>query len=241
MHPGIRSACAVLAWCGAAGAAAQVFLTEENPPLNYTRAGQPAGPSVAMVREMARRAGLPPAEIRVQPWERSYAQARDGDACVFSTARVPARLPLFQWVGPIGRGQYSLFAPPGFRADIHHADDLKRFRIGVLNDARAAYLRQRGFPNVVALDSQAEILRRLNLDPARDDAVDLWLTQHDGAQAVASAAGVEVRPVFGGLLTQDYWLACGRRVPESTVRALSTALQEMQRDGTAQRLQQPQR
>ena len=43
---------------------AVTFLTEENPPLNFTVEGKLVGTSTAVVREMARRTALP-AEIRV--------------------------------------------------------------------------------------------------------------------------------------------------------------------------------
>ena len=45
-----------------------------------------------------------------------------------------------------------------------------------------------------------------------------------------------LREVFGGILSQDYWLACNKAVPADQVKALSQALQEVNRDGSLNRL-----
>src|SRR5471030_2816225 len=95
---------AVLLAVAAQHALALTILTEENPPLNFTKNGQITGTATATVQEMLRRAGLS-ADIRVLPWSEAYAQAQSDPAtCVYSTSRLPARYKLFQWVGPIARG-----------------------------------------------------------------------------------------------------------------------------------------
>ncbi len=56
-----------LIWCGfamvwmvtASPAHALTFLTEENPPLNFTRDGKLTGVSVFVLQELAKRAGIP--------------------------------------------------------------------------------------------------------------------------------------------------------------------------------------
>ena len=212
-------------------AGALELLTEQNPPFNYLANGVPAGPSTAVVQEMARRAAVP-AKISLTAWQTAYARARDGDdACVYSTARIPARFDLFQWVGPIARGEYGAFGLPSFSGTPKRVDDLKAFRIGVANDARAQYLRSRGFTNLVTFDDDREIPKQLG------NTVDLWVTQALRAQETARSAGVsDLKPVFAAILVQEYWLACGKKVPEETVSKLSESLREMIKDGTFRRI-----
>ena len=125
-------------------AGAVVFLTEENPPLNYTDKGELTGVSVSVLREMLRRT-VRQVEIKVLPWSEAFLRAQsDAEVCVFSTARLPARNSMFQWIGPISRGYWSAFALEGFQEKIGNFDDLKKYRIGVVSDARARYLQQRG-------------------------------------------------------------------------------------------------
>lgn len=71
---------------------------------------------------------------------------------VYSTARLASRNNLFQWVGPISRGYWSAFALDGFNEKFTKADDLKTFRIGVVRNARADYLRGRSLPLLLESD-----------------------------------------------------------------------------------------
>jgi polar amino acid transport system substrate-binding protein len=218
---------------------ALTLLTEENPPLNFTRDGKAAGTSTLVVQEAARRAGQT-ADVKVVAWSDGYAQAQSNpDVCLFSTARTPERYKLFQWAGPINRGVYSLFGRAAFADQPKRVDDLKQYRIGVVNDARAAYLRQRGFERLVALERDADILPMLVSNP-NQDGVDLWMTQAHGAAETARKAGVnDLKLVFSGIMSQDYWLACNLRMPAETVKALRAALAEMRKDGTMKKLMTP--
>jgi len=221
-----------------APAAALELLTEENPPLNFTRAGKPAGLATGMVTEMAKRAGIA-ADVRVLAWTPAFERARDGeDACVYSTVQNPQRYDLFQWVGPIVRGQYSAYAVSSFVYPLRRVDDLKKYRIGVVKDARADYLRERGFKTLVMFDNDRDIPK--NLGGVGMTAVDLWITQSFSAKEVAAAAGVrDLKLVFDAILTQDYFLACGKKVPAATVAKLTEALAAMHKDGTTERLLKP--
>lgn len=217
-------------------AAALTFLTEDNPPLNYTRDGKITGIAAEVVAEMARRANVP-AEISVLPWSEAYSRAlAEPDACVFSTARLASRNNQFQWIGSIARGYWSAFALEGFTPRLARVADLKGYRVGVVRDARAEYLRQEGYTKVIEIDRDRDIPAKLTLDGAKPGGVDLWITQGYSAQDTAAQSGVKVKEVFSALMSQDYWLACNLKVPRETVRALSSALNEMKKDGTHRRL-----
>ncbi|MCX7151709.1 MAG: transporter substrate-binding domain-containing protein [Proteobacteria bacterium] len=221
---------------------AMTFYTEYNPPMNFKVDGKVSGWATEVVVEMARRAGVP-ADVVLGQWDEGYARAKDAaDACIYSTVRRPERFKLFQWVGPIGRGRYTAFGLEGFSQTVSRVDDLKAFRVGVVDDARAAYLRQRGFPNLVVAREDALLPGKLTLDPAKAGAIDLWVTRHEGARTVAKLAGAgAIKEVFADILNVDYWLACSLQVPQETVRALMLALMEMQKDGTLKKLADPTR
>ena len=64
------------AWLALPLQAAELLLyTEENPPLNYSQAGQPAGFVVEVVRALQARSG-DSARIELAPWTRGYNQAK---------------------------------------------------------------------------------------------------------------------------------------------------------------------
>jgi ABC-type amino acid transport substrate-binding protein len=144
---------------------------------------------------------------------------------------------MFQWVGPISRGYWSAFALDGFADYVPKVDDLKKYRIGVVGDARARYLRQRGFANLVEVEKDLDNPPKLTLDPKKEGGVDLWITQGYMATEVARKAGVgPVKEVFAGIMNQEYWLACNLQMPKETIRSLSEALDGMRKDGTYRKL-----
>ena len=215
------------------------FLTEENPPLNFSVDGKPAGMATQVVVEMAARAKVP-ADIKVLPWSEAYSRAQlESDTCVYSTARLTSRNNAFQWVGPLVRGYWSAFALEGFAERIAKVDDLKALRVGVVRDARAEQLRSQGFTKLMELDRDLEFPAKLSLDRAQAGSVDIWVTQGHNARQVAKQQGVAVKEVFSALMSQDYWLACSREMPRETVRAFSAALNDMRRDGTLRKMSEP--
>ncbi len=216
---------------------AVTFLTEENPPLNFTVEGKIVGTSTAVVREMARRTALP-AEIRVVAWREAFKRAQtEPEVCAFSTARLPSRNAMFQWVGTISRGYWSAFALEAFADYVPRVDDLKKYRVGVVNDARARYLRDRGFVNLVEVERDGDLPGRLTIDPKKEGGIDLWVTQGLMAQDIARKAGAgPIKEVFGGIMSQEYWLACNLEMPKDTIKALSDSLSEMKKDGTYRNL-----
>lgn len=213
------------------------FLTEENPPLNTLRAGQVSGISTLAVQEMARRSGVP-ANIALLPWADAYARAqKEPDTCVYSTVRNPEREKLFVWLGPIARGEWSLFAREGFPPEIKQIEALKKFRVGVVNDARAGYLRSRGFDNLVVTAQSKDLPAKLTTDVNQPGGIDLWFTQTVGGPAMAAEAGItDLKVVFSALMSQDYWVACNPGLAAETLRALRDASTSMRADGTYKKL-----
>jgi len=230
---------ALLLGLGATSARALELLTEENPPLNYVQNGQVAGTATQVLREMVQRAGLQ-ANFHVLPWSEAFSRARvEPTTCVYSTVRNTDRDNQFRWVGPIVRGYWSAFALEGFPR-LKHADELKKYRIGVTRDARAAYLRQRGYTRLIEVDDNSSVPRRLTLNLDQPGGVDLWVTQGFNAQEIAAKAGVKnLQEAFAALVSQDYWLACNLELPAEELRGLTEALREMRKDGTYRKLTQP--
>lgn len=234
--PGIRLALFAILFCSPAAYALQL-LANENPPLNFTHSGLVAGSSTAVLREAARRANLT-AQFSVVPWTEAYSRAQtDADTCVYSTARTAAQAQFFQWIGPISRGSLSAFALADFPGRVLHFDDLANYRIGVVGDDRADYLRGRGLTALVETDYDFDVLARLTADRMKSGGVDLWVTQSAAAGSIARIANVgPIKEVFKGLLSQDYWLACGLSVSPHKIKALRDEVASMRNDGSFHQL-----
>ncbi|TNE62367.1 MAG: transporter substrate-binding domain-containing protein [Alphaproteobacteria bacterium] len=95
---------------GAVEAEVTVY-TENFAPYNYeAEDGTVLGLSTDNVRLVLDEAGLA-YEIKVLPWTRALRQARSDDhALIYTMARTPARDPDFDWLVPLFRSEFYLFA-----------------------------------------------------------------------------------------------------------------------------------
>ncbi len=212
---------------------ALTLLTEENPPLNYTENGKLTGMATEVVAEMAKRAGIK-AKTEVLEWKTAYQRAQgDRDTCLYATARLENRERIFTWVGPIAVSRWTLFAKEGFAPRIGSLADARPFRIGgVTYDAKTEYLKQNGVTNIVEVADDKLNPGKLTLDRKAPGRIDLWITNAARAKVVAAQAGVkDIKPVFA-VRDDDSYLACSPRTAAATIKALSSALESMKKDGT---------
>ena len=96
-------------------AQALTLTTEDYPPFNIVdaKSQQVSGISTEKVIEVMARA-KESYTITAYPWVRAYQLAqKERDTCVFSTTRTPERVALFQWVGPLVKNNWYIFAKQG--------------------------------------------------------------------------------------------------------------------------------
>ncbi len=208
--------------------------TEYSPPGSMLQGGRVVGFAVDKVREMMTRAGIAHT-LELLPWKRAYTEALTRpDACVFSTTRTMEREVQFKWVGPLDEGEWVLLGRADRPMTITSLEDVRGLRIGTYHgDARDEYLRARGF----------------RVDPAQNDMInpqklllnriDLWAAGFRRGNQVLEKNGWADRivPVFTFARVKVY-LACNRGVPDSLIGKMQGALETMERDGTARRLEQ---
>lgn len=118
------------------------------------------GPLFAMIYDELGRSGEP----RCVPWARGYDRLRNGPrVALFPTARTPQREAEFQWVGPLLRTRWGLYARAG---EEHRAATMEAARgqesIGTyFNDYRERYLLEHGFANVEGCRSSELNIRKI--------------------------------------------------------------------------------
>ncbi len=190
-------------------------------PFNVAQSGKPAGISIDVVNEMAKRAGIA-ARFEILPWDTAYRRAQaEKNTCLYSTARIEVRERLFRWIGPIATNKYVLVAKNDFPANVKTEADARKYKIGaVKTDVKAELLRQRAITNIVEFDTEAQIPPKLFLkkgDPAR---IDMWVSglyTYNSVAEKAKVAGVKTVFVAG---EQPAFLACRRlRLKHSFTRA----------------------
>ncbi len=135
---------------------ALTILTEEDPPLNFSRNGQVTGLSAEIVQEMMRRMNVT-APIQVLPWARAYHLAQSQpEVLLFSLVRTPERENRFAWIGPLLTDDWIFFARRGSNLKLSSLDEARKLEsIGVYRqDVRHEFLARQGFANLdLAVDS----------------------------------------------------------------------------------------
>jgi polar amino acid transport system substrate-binding protein len=216
---------------------ALIFLTEENPPFNFTAAGKVTGASTEIVTEMAKRAGVR-ADIRALAWDAAYLRAQaDRDTCLYSTSRLENRERLFQWVGPIGVNKWALFGRENFSRPIKSVADLRLLKIGgVEADAKVEFLKANAVTNIKEVARDDQNPPRLFLKPDHPNYIDLWVAgYYSGLPTAQRAKAGPVKLVYM-LREQELWVACSPRTDKAVVKQLVDALAAMEKEGVIKRV-----
>ncbi|MCF7500225.1 MULTISPECIES: transporter substrate-binding domain-containing protein [unclassified Pseudoalteromonas] len=110
--------------------------TEQFPPYNFSNKGYLEGINLRFVRAMCVDADI---ECRfvLLPWSRAYHLAQEEPmAGLVSTARIPDREPLFNWVGPMASSRnyfYRLKSNP--QVNPRDLSEVKDYTLGVVRDS----------------------------------------------------------------------------------------------------------
>lgn len=232
---GFRTALCTLLLAGAARASEPITLyTEDYPPFNWTdkASGKVTGLSVDIVAELMQRAGLATVGPLLLPWARALTQTtRTPHTCLYVTARTPEREAKFQWIGPISRNDWVLFARRSDHIVLHKLDDAKPYQIGSsIGDASAAVLLEH------QLDVTTASSERLNPAKMQRGRIQLWsIGRLPGLYMLREMGITDFEPVLT-FIQADMYLACNRSMADGEAVRLNEIVRGMYRDGTVQRI-----
>ena len=102
------------------------IITEENPPFNFTKDGQPAGATTEVVQEIMHRLGVENTII-VLPWARGYKRLQtEANIALYTYGTDPRKGNAFQWVGPLYASVLVFYARKGSGLEINSLADAKK-------------------------------------------------------------------------------------------------------------------
>ncbi len=170
------------------------LMTESLPPLNFEQNGKLKGISVDLMDEMLRMtgSGLTRNDIRLMPWARAYRDILENENTVlFLMNRNRARESLFKWVGPVIPIDYVMIAKKERGIRINSNDDLKNYRIGVVNkDVGELLMEEMGISgeNIDSVPSG-----EINLEKLNRGRIDLWNYEANSARWLITRNGYRVQ------------------------------------------------
>jgi len=221
---------ALLALCAPVAAELRL-LTEEAPPMSFTRDGEPSGFSVEVVRALLARTG-DSGKIEVLPWTRAFHLAQQAaDTALFSTVRTPVREDRFHWVGPIVVGTTSFYSLKSRHLVI---DTLQQAAAsGPLALPKQWYtyetLSAQGFSNLYGVSSSKQMVTML-----RHGRVKLIATEDLTLAGELAAAELKPQDVTAHVpfMRSAYYIAFSPQTSVVRVMRWQRALQQMHEDGS---------
>ena len=211
------------------------FLSPQVLPFGGLKDGKPVGFAVEILYEIMRRLGRSDM-IEFGDWKILYQRGlTEPDTVLFPPSRTPEREALFKWVGPLIPEKVVLFARKDSGIDLRSLEDAKKVDgiATVTGYASEKMLRQKGFTNLVSQRSTIQ-----GPDALKFGRVDLWISSNVTMRQTAFAAHVDpdlFEPLFVVEEIPSY-LAFSKSVSDEVVNQWQTALDDMTRDGSWERI-----
>jgi polar amino acid transport system substrate-binding protein len=211
--------------------AALKILTEENPPLNFSKDGEITGLATEVVRALVKRTGTD-GKIRLVAWQEGYqALLEQPGVALFSTVMTAERKPLFQWVGPLAVLDTNLYALKGSGVAIANLDDARKVNkiATVAKYYSEQILQKEGFTNTQSYPNREATVREL-----LDGKVQLLASSNLGMPAALKQVGGSMDDVEIAftLSTDLFYIAFAKGTSPRLVARWQDALDGMKRDGS---------
>jgi polar amino acid transport system substrate-binding protein len=211
-----------------------VLYTLEYAPYVWQDAGHTRTEGILsdLVVELMGRANVPYAPPVIVPWARGMAKtALTPNTCLFPTVRTPDREAMYDWIGPISKHHWALFARTEDRMRIRDLDDIKEYAVGtMLGDFNVNAFSSRGIRLALVPDD------RLNPRKLQLKRIDLWSTELLVGQRMLRDQGItDIEPIFS-FIEVDQYLACNRGMPKDDVARLNETIKTMWGDGSIARI-----
>ena len=211
-------------------------ITEETYPSTIVEDGRLTGFGVDIVRAMMKEIGCE-TTIELMPWARGYKHLLSHpDILLFATARTEEREDKFNWIGPLACYKWVFYGLKDMKNKVKSLEDAKKvFGIGVYrNDARAQFLKSKGFTNLEVMDSQ-----EVNFKKLLRQRVKLVATSNIGVPGYL-AANEELRkkaiPIFSFNKVRLY-LALSKKTDPETLQVWQDAFDTLSANGIIRKIQ----
>lgn len=208
------------------------YMTEENPPYNFSENGKVQGIAVDLLLALTKASGHPLtlADIELLPWARGYknVQTKPG-TCLFSMGRIPQREKKFKWVGPIAELTIGLVAAKSSNIHIKAVEELFRYRIGSIRDgAPEQLLLSAGYP--------VEMLERVtkpeqNIQKLARNRIDMLAFNTDSTRYTMKRMGLspdDYQTVFT-LKTAQLYYAFHKDTDDQFIKKLNQTLEALKK------------
>jgi polar amino acid transport system substrate-binding protein len=211
------------------------MLTEEYPPVTFTKEGRVTGFVTDVVREISARQGIPET-IRITVWDEAYNVALNRpNVVLFSTERTESREKLFHWVGPVGKNSAVFYAKKGSGIMIKNLEEAKK--IAAIATTTGWFteqdLKDKGFVNLVRSPLPVTAVKQL-----MNGEVQMAVFTDITIPEIVKEAGYSMDnldPVMT-LSNTYFYIAMSLGTPIETVEKWQSTLDGLKEDGTFEKI-----
>jgi polar amino acid transport system substrate-binding protein len=203
------------------------YISEQYPPYNFEENGSLQGISVDLLEKVwgKMNVSLNRSIIKLLPWAEGYQKAlKENNTVLFAVDRSPEREQLFKWMGPMGLDRTVLLAKADKNLSISSPQDLKKYKIGAIEDDRAAQMliadgiKKEDLVLEKTSKPIIEMLENGSIDAwAYGDITGLWLIR----QAGKNASNYSAAYVLG---KNNVYYAFNKETSDSLVQSFQQAL-----------------
>ncbi len=236
------------------------IMTEEYPPFNFLKIKkafikdnqlnnktiskkEKVGIALDLMVSMLEKSNskLGRSDIVFVPWARGYRTVMvKRNTCLFSTARTEQRERLFKWVGPIASVEYGLIGKKSRTIIIRNLNDIQKYRIGTVIDDGAEQTVLKAGVRLKDLDRMpgTNVIMR-SIIKLKLNRIDLFAYEVNGTKWKMKAMQVsfdDYEVVYILKRTEIYY-AFNLNTPTSIIKVLQSALDELKKDGTYQKIE----
>jgi polar amino acid transport system substrate-binding protein len=222
----------LLAGCAGTNNAPSLQLVTENyPPITFTKDGKLTGFATEIVQEILKRLNLPD-NIKMMAWDDAYNLAlKEKNVVLFSTTRTEQREALFKWVGPIGSYHDVLYAKKSSGLVISNLEDAKKVgKIGVVDGwFSKEFLTGLDFKNLESTKLPVDNAKKLV-----EGKVDLCAFTDMTAPEILKEAGYSMDQVVPAYVikTYEFYIAFSKDTSDDIVNDWRRIFEVMKTDGT---------
>lgn len=205
--------------------------TEEYPPINFSKNGEPTGLATEVMQAIMQRTGQN-APISVVPWARGYQLALTrANTGLFVTMRSREREQLFKWVGPITRNVTSFYALRRSFLSISRLEEAREYgEIAVPRDWHSHQrLLAEGFSNLTPVTGPAQVVSML-----KRGRVKLMVLDNLSLNALLAQGDIqadEVQLLFN-FMHSDSYIAFSQQTDDALITRWQRELDTMKSDGS---------
>lgn len=211
------------------------IVTEHLKPFQVVEAHNVSGLATDMVRDV-----LDEAHVRYQidphPWHISYQRAQtEVNTCIYSMVRSEEREAQFYWIGRIATLPTAFYSRADNPVTLHSINDARHYRTAVLkNDISHVYMQRNEFvegENYYVSSHDVALFSLLDT-PSRN--IDLVMANEllINSRFDSNEQQKRYKKVFDiKELQLDFWLACGLKTSQYTVRRLQRIMSSTRFEG----------